>query len=297
MTSNKYYDKVQRHIGWYIINNNFDYKKLKETIIYFLETTKNYIPNNNLSILYSNLNTFKVLPVSIIENNNYSIPDYIVAAYIIENNCLILRDNFEEAVDHELLHIASSYFDNKKGIISSGFSIVYPPKTPNSKYFSLGTGITEGYTQYLTKKYFGNKKIIDSYTCETQIAENLKTILSEELMNSYYFNANLIGLIKELKKYNTLENIYIFIKAVDILNNNVIQKVNPNEIVNCLNIANKFLIDTYINKEELIVKKQKKEKYHEFVIFTTNLPCAININNKKYQLTKIETIIKKKLNF
>ena len=89
--------------------------------------------------------------------------------------------------------MASTIFQD--GIIYSGLSEQ-----------NIGIGLNEGYTELLAKRYF-DKSNNNGYIFETQIAKLLELIIGQEKMESYYFNANLYGLIEELRKYNNFYSI------------------------------------------------------------------------------------------
>ena len=109
--------------------------------------------------------------------------------------------------------MSSTFYRESDGMIFCGFAQGYKGKK------IIATGINEGYTQLLAERYFGESKdILKAYSCEKSIAEKLEMIVGKEKMQSLYLNANLYGLIQELKQYEDENTIMQFISDVDFLN-------------------------------------------------------------------------------
>ncbi|MEG2251052.1 MAG: hypothetical protein RSD09_05725 [Bacilli bacterium] len=126
------------------------------------------------------------------------------------NKLYIYDQKNKFVVGHELLHFASSYYSKESGLFS-GFS-------QNIKFGHIGMGLTEGYTTHLQDQIFGHAKTIEEingYSYEKDIAKKLEQIIGKEKMRPLYFNADLMGLIKELNKYLETPEIIEFITSLD----------------------------------------------------------------------------------
>lgn len=130
-----------------------------------------------------------------------------------ENKISILKEFKNQALNHELFHMATTIYDEETKKIFSGFMQI---NLENKKKF--GIGLNEGYTDYLTYKYFKNNNFESaslSYKICTFYAEKLEQIIGKEKMQSLYLNADLHGLITILLKYDEIRNICEFILALD----------------------------------------------------------------------------------
>ena len=89
----------------------------------------------------------------------------------------------------------SSYVDNNN--MFSGFS--YSNQNDDSKDF--GDGLNEGYTDLLTKRYFGNVEVCESdYDFEILIASFIEEIVEKDVMEKLYLTADFQGLMGILKR-------------------------------------------------------------------------------------------------
>ncbi len=134
------------------------------------------------------------------------------------NGCVQVRDineNYrlsfyyltEKSAFHELMHLSSS--KNTENAYLSGFN--YYNKTKKAEFCR---GINEGYTQYLTKRYFKGK-CNNSYIIETHAIEPLEIIVGKSKMQKYYFNADLVSLLSNLGKYASEKEIIEYIENFD----------------------------------------------------------------------------------
>src|SRR5574344_53220 len=112
----------------------------------------------------------------------------------------------DTSINHELLHLASTY-SNKK-VYQIGF---FQKANKNPQ---IGNGINEGYTNLLDKRYF-NFNNPYCYPIETKIMETIELIIGKEKMEQYYFSGDLYQLIKDLEKYLFHSDIMSFIISMD----------------------------------------------------------------------------------
>lgn len=187
--------------------------------------------------------------------------------FVIDNFCVTF---------HELLHLST--LNNKKNIC--GF-----------RYNNTGTALNEGYTELLTKRYFGKEKF-DSYVFELILVEVLEKIVGKENMEKYYFEMSLPDLIKDLEQYENKENIINFIKTMDVFLENDISYIEDfseeqflyfQEIIN--DICN-FLSSCIKNKIKNMLMND--DPYMMKFIIELNLHYKIPYNTSDGQSYQIE---------
>lgn len=118
----------------------------------------------------------------------------------LENNIdIILNNNQEEekyksTIMHELLHMSSS-----KNSSFCGFSQLTLSR--KGKTVPIGFGINEGYTEKLNREYFSKYNEPDVYEEEMLLVGGIEKIVGKEKMQEFYFDANLMGVIRYLNFY------------------------------------------------------------------------------------------------
>ena len=208
----------------------------------------------NLTNFYNNLNEIRIDLYDLRTRNKY-FHRGIFGYYDVKKNAIKLDEDYVSVIIfHELFHMASSVYLN--GNYYSGFR-----QYSSDDYTSIGKGLNEGYTQLLTERYFGhNDDFGKVYEYETFIAGKLEEIVGKFKMQELYLSANLYGLIKELNRYVSYEEIINFIRCLDFLNNNLNNKTilifRMDTIVKRIKIINSFLVKAYL------IKLKKEEAYN-----------------------------------
>lgn len=206
----------------------------------------------NLTNFYNNLNEIRIDLYDLRTKNKY-FHRGIFGYYDVKKNAIKLDEDYVSVIIfHELFHMASSVYLN--GNYYSGFR-----QYSSDDYTSIGKGLNEGYTQLLTERYFGhNDDFGKVYEYETFIVGKLEEIVGKFKMQELYLSANLYGLIKELNRYVSYEEIINFIRCLDFLNNNLNNKTmlifRMDTIVKRIKIINSFLVKAYLiklKKEEM----------------------------------------------
>ncbi len=288
------------------VENNFDIEQLSEQIRddlkIFITTIMNRREDFDYIAFLNNLKTLKIKSVNfdrinIIKKLLFKQDSKILGAYSSYNNLIELSKDYNKSVFfHELFHTASSVKTEQNTYI--GFA-----QRPSS----IGVGLNEGYTEYLTHKYFYEfEEVRDScsYLLEQLIAKEIERLVGEKQMEEHYFNANLLGLITELEKYNSYKKIINFIKNLDFLcKYRVNNLVDEDMIINKLNSISNFLLECKINKElknnlKSILYTDKAEeiycciKYirHEFSLFIENEEKAKLFENTIISLEALRAI-------
>lgn len=262
------------------------------SIIEFINTIKQNIPNSDLTLFYNNFNNIKT-SVKNFKTSNFLFDEHIAAQWLPKKNTIELsEDNYSSTIDHELFHVATTYIDPKSHDIFCGFE---QEKNTGNR---IGEGLNEGYTQYLTEKYFSSHPLLKTFTYEKSIAAAVELIVGQEKMQSLYFNANLKGLIDVLKQYNTEENIYKFITTLDFLNKHLRDDyLTPNSnkiILSSMEYINSFLIKTYMQKLILEYPEEKidvRQLIENTYLILTNIP-NMKVNKREFNALNEEFIIR-----
>lgn len=123
----------------------------------------------------------------------------------ITNIIRTLSENDTDSINHELIHMSANPCDNTNDYGGFYYTI--------DKYV-IGYGLDEGYTELLNKRYF-NSKVQNAYRLQIIICRYLEELVGQKKTEKMYLNANLFGLIKELKQTHDTKEIERFIAAID----------------------------------------------------------------------------------
>lgn len=236
--------------------NTIDYERLKslplgDEIINFCSVILKNFDDSYLDNFYNNINSINVI-INQYDNNHKNCYDGI-------NNTIYLESEEDKNfIYHELFHMASTTY--KDDIIYCGFA-------QNNVFFTEGRGISEGYTELLTKKYFrkdnDDKEV---YYEEVLFTKFIESIVGEDKMTQLFFTSNLEGLITELSKYQKLERVTDFIDNLDLFTANRYHNLSfedKDEVETFLELhkeIREFLLNTYINKVAKEINNSNKSK-------------------------------------
>jgi hypothetical protein len=216
-------------------------------INHFIETVTKNMPKEDLVLLYNNLNTLKI------NKNNLSLYNFIhdssaIGTYdSIKNVISINKNEVASSIFHELFHMMSTYSEGDYNYC--GFEQVLSGPIRRR----LAVAINEGYTQYLSEKYFGNiRGVKGTYPFQVHIVKLLEKVVDKDNMQHLYCNANLYGLVEELKKYASVDEIEKFITGTDFLLRYIadtsLSFAKREMITNSLINVNTFLLRSYAFK-------------------------------------------------
>lgn len=182
----------------------------RDEVFEFIKRLVQEFPDVDCTNLYNNINELRIKNESFLTTINH-----LGGYYDPTSNRLVYNNKLPEAyrrtiMYHELLHMASSYKSDKK--IYSGFLQV-------DNKITVGIGINEGYTQLLTDKLIKTISLLQPYETESRIAGEIERIVGQDKMQELYFRADLPGLIAELSKYATRNEVIKFINEVDFAHN------------------------------------------------------------------------------
>lgn len=204
-------------------NENFDIAMLlrfgdyNNIILNFFEILSDRLPHCNQTAFINGLRTVNIEDSKSLKNKDQIIKES--GSHCCRRNKIILyllniglrkglfEENLVGTLNHELLHMASTY---KKGIvIFSGF------EQNIGKKFHAGSGLNEGYTELLNRRYFSSAKVKGSYPEQQFIALGIEQIIGREKMETLYFNADLEGLVEELSKYVSVSDVHKLLRTID----------------------------------------------------------------------------------
>ncbi len=246
-------------------------------------------PANDLTIFYNNINELTV------KHKNFALSD-AEADYIIKKKIIrVDGKNYLSAIYHELFHMSSSIF--KDGVCYSGFQ----QSSFKNGGINIGEAINEGYTQLLAERYFGKDDDDDENEFEVDTAKQLEKIIGKEKMTSLYLNANLLGLINELKNYASEEEISNFISGTDFLFKHLDEKnILPFEkrlVLKSLKNVKEFLVKAYTVKLKIQLERGKinaNEMSKKLALYIVSLGSSIKPRKYKYEFlspTDLQDII------
>lgn len=184
----------------------------KYIVHFFIKTLENEMPYIEFDNFYNNIKTLTIVTDD--KNKRDKNKTYTESYYLQNINLICLNyDALEDAIYHELLHMASSI--KHENMFYSGF---YQINTDS--LFNIGDGLNEGYTQLLTERYFESycsKDELNSYYLLKVLAQKIENIIGQEEMEKLYFKADLKKLINELSKYTNKSKIIQMLLNMDLL--------------------------------------------------------------------------------
>lgn len=188
-------------------SNSYKIKNLffRKKIIEFIETMEKNFSSETLNIMYYNLDSLKIKGILFDSKCD--------AIYIIEQNKIKVKYNYLRTIDHELIHMSSSFYDDDfhySGFSLERFSTIYP-------FFSIGRPLTEGFTEKYAIDLFPEYQRSNAYKYYAAIARLLEKIVGNEKCSKLFFSANLSGFVDELSNYRSFFEIADFLKCLDYL--------------------------------------------------------------------------------
>ena len=251
---------ISNHTG--INYKNIISYEFSEEIAKFARIMTTNFSSENLVILYNNINDLKIEKIYMNEFLEHikniifkrGTKDLNVAGYNVFLNRVRIEEEYVDIdMPHELFHMASSVYDKEKKVLYTGFVQTIIKENRN-----IGDGINEGYTERMVAKYYDESILSDStsykYLCN--VARNLDEIVGKDKMENLYLKANLKGLVEELVKYNSYDNVMHFISATDYLYHNLNEsrksKQEKEVITNELKFINIFMIESITKSTALM---------------------------------------------
>lgn len=142
----------------------------------------------------------KIPPVLSLGNYNSEDNEITIEHY----NDSRIEENEEDTLIHELMHMASTRSTSRGHVTGLELPDI------------LGMNLNEGYTEYLTEKYFTRgMKYVESRNKNVLIAKGIENIIGKENMQEAYFSANLGLLISDLEPYASRRDIIKLLFLID----------------------------------------------------------------------------------
>ena len=144
------------------------------------------------------------------------------------------------SLNHELLHLLSSYYDKEKDILYSGFE-------QTSKSGNMGEAFNEGYTEYQNGEIFHVNVNDTIYVYEIIIIKLLEQVIGKSRMKDLYFHGDLYNFINELAKYTNISNIKKMIYKSDYILRYRRCYFKNHKVKEYLLEMNAFILEIYTN--------------------------------------------------
>lgn len=256
-----------------------------EKIDFFVKTLEKNYPKEYLKNLYHNLSYLTVRKKKLKDARGLYKP--------FSNTIDIGIEEEVRTIYHELFHIPSA-IETESGILYH--ELFHMSSTIDSKHIgffnrSIGDELNEGFTDVLSKRNFNNYTV--GYPYYYSIASILEKIVGPN-MTKCYFEANLLGLIEELKKYISEEEIMQFLtnlsKIGDLTQDNRfnVNDYNKKTVVMLIGKISKFILEIYDSylKKELQEGRINNEEYinelRELIMGYGVMSAAVRINGRYY---------------
>ena len=254
-----------------------------------IEEKMNHI---DLSLFHNNVDQVTVYMKNF-KLNNFIYRNSISGIYDSKTNSIeIDKSDYLDTIDHELMHMASSHYDQNNKKSYCGFH-----QRSTGINSSIGKGLNEGYTELLIDRYFRSDKVKGlSYHFEKQIASNLETIIGQDKMEQFYMSANLYGLVEELKQYKTEEEVLKFISDVDFMlfyrdEKHLLPTVEK-KLDLCMRRVYIFLVETYQKKLNMDEDKSGLNlNRYAMADYISQLKFVVRFNAKLYGYSDLESVL------
>ena len=262
-----------------------DYSRIKnrkaaKIVEEFIGVLSNHFPPEVLDNFYRNINNTKLVKKFfhrlVQDNGGFYDPEQKGGPMIqVEDYCNLY---------HELFHLASSILLGN--IFISGFQ--QDVTKEDGKRTTIGSALNEGYTEVMSRRYFGSRHAMlkDAYVPQRIISERLEDIIGREKMEVFYLSGNLSGLIEELKKYASVEEIMSFLYAMDLtLSSHEFSDEDYEKNQGLLKVINAFLVKTFDKKQTMRVANGEitdEERADESKKFVRGIITEATIGGRVY---------------
>lgn len=157
---------------------------IPEVLKKHVQVIENNIDKQNLNNLYNNLANVKL------QKNMRMLLLGIKGKYNSERN--ELSYSIDGSIEHEIIHLASAYYDEKNNICQSGF-VNY------DKNLTIGKALNEGYTDLTARRLFNKKTSF--YNDEVRIVQFIELLFDKNKLQRYFFNNDIVTVVNTLCKY------------------------------------------------------------------------------------------------
>lgn len=255
--------------------DNID-KRFQKHIEYFHTILKETVLPDCLGLFYSRISDLNIIHNRLKSAINTFLCTGISGEYELNENEIFLYVNKgqRKVLNHELLHLASTYVNKEMHHYQCGFH-------QENQTTSVGKALNEGYTEHLTNYLFNSKNKSDAYMYEMIISKLVEEIVESQVMQRLYFSGDLYNLINILNKYTTLDNIKKLLYFSDYFLDNSGSLTKRKANIESINYINTILLETYTNK--MIESYQNGvitllELYQNIEIFICKMKVLLDIN-------------------
>ncbi len=238
----------------YVDVSELERRRFGELLSHFTRVLERNFISLDLDYFYNNIKTLSIRKI-----RDRIIAEQTRGEYFIDTNEILLYEDCQDTIYHELFHMASSWYGGT--VAYSGFS-----------QDDVGLGLDEGYTEFLTRRYFG-KGMTSSVTYEDQVnlVYFLEKVIGRAKMESLYMKANLKGLLREMRVYLTQEETVDLVSNID--KTRYLYVVNKSEF--SLNLYLEYLRESYLIIFRAFVRKLVKE-YQQSWLSNTTIDKRVN---------------------
>lgn len=211
----------------YSISEFLKFGEFNKTIEKFQGILEQEFTECNLDAFYKNIKTLKIeqKDMGLYNKLKHLKGQYGASGYysIGKNKIRTDDDNdwsyVESTLFHELLHMATTRRNSKTYFC--GFKI-------RNKVASIGEGLNEGYTEFLTSCYFTRQRSY-SYNSLQHMSSMIEGIVGGKFMKNAFFSNDLNAVINELAKYSSREKVIEIILKMDKLNELGLKDLNKRQ--------------------------------------------------------------------
>ena len=230
----------------YNITKYLKFGQYNKTVTDFYQHMEECFSSYDLSAFYRNMKTLTLT------NKKRSFSDYLEsliikqpasATYYTDTNTVHITEeentSVRNMINHELLRMSTTR--ECENITFCGFSQYHKDKKT-----SIGDALNLGYTDYINQKYFNRDYLEEANQNEQIIAQGLENIVGSRRMEALYFASDLRGLINELAKYTTIDNIMDLLRNFDRLQK---QQIDESKKTNAYKELRQQIANIYLAKQ------------------------------------------------
>ena len=204
----------------------------------YIEKIANYVGEDELKLLYTNLKSATL--------EKCKLKHGTIGVWRPTEKKILYK--VDKSLGHELLHVASSFYDEVRKELQCGFS-----QASEEGLAEIGNGLNEGYTEYLTFQIFGEDKN-SGYKNLTLIARLLELFFDDpKEMEKFYFGHDLPGFIHYMERfipYDRMISIILSLDKIDIYEHGYEKGVTL-EMVNVEMELYRYFIESNASPEKL----------------------------------------------
>ena len=250
--------------------------EIREIVSHFTNTLGSHLTSDQMQTVYKNIQTLQYQKLNLTDKIRFFMRG-IGGSYQGEHHSIVAgfspdKEHLRHILYHELIHASTSSNTTENSFC--GFA----QKNKNTNQ-EIGRAINEGYTELLTRRYFGEGSK-NGYGYEVAVAKTIEFIVGEDKMKESFFKLDLRSLITELGKYSDINKATQFISNLDSalkLGNSKQNDGTRQSLAYFYNQVNIFLYDAFSKKAQ---QSPDTNRYSEESNKFQQLLSEITNNNK-----------------